>query len=129
MQKVSGFGGFFFRARDPEALSHWYENQFGINSMSSDAVWRQEAGPTVFAPFPSDTDYFGHHEQAFMINFRVNDLDAMLEQLQAASVRIDETRMEETNGRFAWVYDPEGNKIELWEPSDERTWEEGNTTA
>ena len=119
MQKISGFGGFFFRARDPEALGRWYEEQFGINSMGSNEVWRQEAGPTVFAPFAADTDYFGRQEQAFMVNFRVDDLDAMLEQLRAAGVRIDETRMEESYGRFAWVYDPEGNKIELWEPSVE----------
>jgi glyoxylase I family protein len=124
MQKVTGFGGFFFRARDPDALSRWYEEQFGINSLKSSEMWRQEAGLTVFAPFEATTDYFGRQEQAFMINFRVNDLDAMLDQLRAAGVRIDEARMDESYGRFAWVYDPEGNKIELWQPVDEGAWKE-----
>lgn len=116
MQKALGFGGFFFRARDPEALGQWYEEHFGINSANSAEMWRQEAGSTVFAPFAADTDYFGRPDQAFMINFRVDDIDAMLEQLRTASVRIDETRMDESYGRFAWVYDPEDNKIELWQP-------------
>ncbi len=118
MQKVTGFGGFFFRAQDPNALSRWYEEQFGINAMNSGEIWRQEAGPTVFAPFEANTDYFGRQEQAFMLNFRVSDIDAMLDQLRAAGVRIDEARMDESYGRFAWVYDPEGNKIELWQPID-----------
>jgi predicted enzyme related to lactoylglutathione lyase len=129
MQKISGFGGFFFRARDPEALGRWYEEQFGINWVGSSEIWHQEAGPTVFAPFAADTDYFGRQEQAFMVNFRVDNLDALLEQLRSAGVRIDEMRMEESYGRFAWVYDPEGNKIELWEPSDESKAKEGSTPA
>jgi glyoxylase I family protein len=124
MQKVTGFGGFFFRARDPDALSRWYEEHFGINSLKSSEMWRQEAGLTVFAPFEATTDYFGRQEQAFMVNFRVNNLDAMLDQLRAAGVRIDEARMDESYGRFAWVYDPEGNKIELWQPIDEGAWKE-----
>jgi glyoxylase I family protein len=124
MQKVTGFGGFFFRARDPDALSRWYEKHFGINSLKSSEMWRQEAGLTVFAPFEATTDYFGRQEQAFMVNFRVNNLDAMLDQLRAAGVRIDEARMDESYGRFAWAYDPEGNKIELWQPIDEGAWKE-----
>ncbi len=107
--------------RDPQALASWYEEHFGINLVDSDGGWRQEAGPTVFAPFPADTDYFGRPEQAFMLNFRVVDLDALLADLRAANVRIDDAIEEQGFGRFAWVYDPEGNKIELWEPSDEPT--------
>jgi predicted enzyme related to lactoylglutathione lyase len=73
----------------------------------------------VFAPFPADTDYFGRPEQAWMLNFRVRDLDAMLAQLRAAGVAIDSQETEEGTGRFAWLVDPEGNRIELWEPSPE----------
>ena len=117
--KISGFGGFFFRARDPQALARWYEEHFRINLVDSNGGWRQEAGPTVFAPFPADTDYFGRPEQTFMLNFRVADLDALLADLRAADVRTDDTIAEHEFGRFAWVYDPEGNKIELWQPRDQ----------
>jgi predicted enzyme related to lactoylglutathione lyase len=118
--KVSGFGGLFFRSRDPGALGKWYQEHFGINGPGSDPLWHQEAGPTVFAPFDADTDYFGRREQAFMINFRVADLDGLLAELRAANVRMDEKIEEVSYGRFAWVYDPEGNKIELWQPLDDQ---------
>ena len=78
----------------------------------------QEGGPTVFSPFPADTDYFGRMDQPFMLNFRVDDLDFAVEKLREAGVRIDDQRMEEPYGKFAWVYYPEDNKIELWEPKD-----------
>jgi glyoxylase I family protein len=125
MAKVSGFGGLFFRARDPEALGRWYREHFGINGPDSGPLWNQEAGPTVFAPFNDDTDYFGRREQAFMINFRVDDLDALLADLRAARVRMDEKVEEFSYGRFAWVYDPEDNKIELWQPIGEQPTGEG----
>ena len=112
---VSGLGGVFFRSDDPEALAGWYQQHFGINR-ASDGPWAQEAGPTVFSPFPKDTDYFGRMDQRFMFNLRVSDLDAALTALEAAGVRIDESREDYDYGRFAWVYDPEDNKIELWEP-------------
>ena len=115
-QRISGIGGIFFRAKDATTLGSWYEQHFGINSTQADSVWMQEAGPTVFAPFKEDTNYFGSLEQQFMLNFRVHDLDLMIDQLRAAGVRIDDKRMDESYGRFAWVYDPEGNKIELWQP-------------
>ena len=119
MKKVAGIGGFFFRARDPQVLSQWYEKHLGIdNEGSSSTIWEQQAGPTVFAPFAQDTDYFGRPDQAWMLNLRVNDLDGLLAELQAAGVRIDQQRMDESYGRFAWIYDPEDNKIELWEPKD-----------
>lgn len=115
MEKVLGIGGMFFRAKDADKLGKWYEQHFGINAQGGAELWRPEGGITVFAPFPADTDYFGRSDQMFMFNFRVQDLDAMLEQLRSAGVRIDEQRMDESYGRFAWVYDPEGNKIELWQ--------------
>ncbi|MES1221740.1 MAG: VOC family protein [Bacteroidota bacterium] len=113
---VSGLGGFFFRAKHPAALGEWYENHFGICSTQSNQLWLQESGPTVFAPFKEDTGYFGRKEQTFMLNFRITELDNFLEYLKSSGVLIDEKRQDEVYGRFAWVYDPEGNKIELWEP-------------
>ncbi len=116
MEKVTGIGGMFFRARDPKTLSCWYATHLGIDV--DDAVWRQVAGPTVFAPFRESTDYFSRPEQQWMINFRVRDLDAMLRQLRAAGIAA-ETRSEWDSevGRFARIHDPEGNPIELWEPA------------
>lgn len=116
MEKVTGFGGFFFRARNPEALNEWYATMLGVGPESGEDAWLQKAGQTVFQAFPADTDYFGRADQGFMLNFRVANLDALLEQLRQAGVRIDDNRMDESYGRFAWIYDPEDNKIELWEP-------------
>lgn len=119
MQKVQGIGGFFFRARDPAALARWYEKHLGIalTPTSYDAQpWRQEAGPTIFAPFPDTTAHFGSRDRGWMINFRVRDLAALVEQLRAngITVTMDPTRY--PNGRFARLHDPEGNPIELWQP-------------
>ena len=116
--QVSGLGGVFFRSKDPAALAQWYEEMFGITQVGNGLPWTQEAGFTVFSPFPADTDYFGRPDQPFMLNFRVPDLDAALAALAAAGVRIDGARQDEPYGRFAWVYDPEDNKIELWEPRE-----------
>jgi|SRR5579863_4958964 len=122
MEKVLGFGGLFFRAKDPDALSRWYKEHLGVGptpQASDESPWLQEAGPTVFAPFPVDTDYFGRAEQVWMMNFRVRDLDAMLAQLRGAGIECvgDETAY--PMGRFARLHDPEGNPIELWEPAAE----------
>lgn len=108
---VSGIGGIFFRSKDHKGLAQWYEKHFGIPM-----AWEQEKGTTAFSPFKADTNYFGSMEQQFMINFRVTDIEKLLSQLKDAGVKIDEQRMNESYGKFAWVYDPEGNKIELWEP-------------
>jgi predicted enzyme related to lactoylglutathione lyase len=121
MHRVTGIGGIFFRASDPDALSAWYERHFGIARVPSDygqSPWQQQAGPTVFAPFQADTDYFGRPEQAWMINLRVPDLDAMVEQLRGAGVEVEIDPQSYPNGRFARTHDPEGNPIELWEPAD-----------
>jgi glyoxylase I family protein len=118
MERVTGIGGMFFRAHDPTALARWYAEHLGVDNQleGGDTLWWQERGPTVFAPFPADTDYFGRPEQAWMLNFRVRDLDAMVAQLRAAGIRIDQEETEEGAGRFARVTDPEGNPIQLWEP-------------
>jgi predicted enzyme related to lactoylglutathione lyase len=115
MERVSGIGGFFFRAQDPEALGAWYERNLGI-SVTSPEPWVQEAGMTVFAPFPADTDYFGRREQQVMLNFRVHDLDSMLAQLRAAGATVEDDIIDESYGRFGYAVDPEGNRFELWQP-------------
>src|SRR4051794_35364994 len=117
MQHVTGIGGLFFRSKGPAALGQWYKANLGIELVPADynqPSWSQAAGPTVFAPFPRDTDYFGRPEQQWMINFRVADLDAMVQQLRAAAidVRVDPTTY--PNGRFARLHDPEGNPVKLW---------------
>lgn len=119
MQKITGIGGYFFRAKNPEALGQWYEENFGINSKESNEIWYQQSGPTVFAPAPHDTDFIGDTKQQAMINFRVNSLAKMITQLEENHVKIVDEREEEGIGKFASVYDPEGNKIELWEPHKE----------
>jgi glyoxylase I family protein len=117
MEKVTGIGGLFFRARDPEALSRWYTSHLGIDIQES--VWPQQAGPTVFAPFKQDTQYFGRAEQQWMITFRVRDLDAMLAQLRTAGIDFEQRADWDSpeTGRFVRIHDPEGNPIELWEPA------------
>lgn len=119
MEKVTGIGGFFFRARDPHALSHWYLTHLGVTltpASYEELPWWQEAGPTAFTPFPETTDYFGAQQQTWMVNFRVRNLAAMTAQLAAAGIALTIDPEEYPNGRFARLEDPEGNPIELWEP-------------
>lgn len=120
MAKAVGVGGVFFKARDPRALAAWYSRHLGIAPSEGGALVFEgpsSAGPTVFAPFPSDTTYFGDGPQQSMVNFRVDDLDALLQQLAEAGVRIDPKREDHSYGKFAWLWDPEGNRIELWQPA------------
>ena len=117
MQRVLGIGGHFIRAADPVALGAWYRDCLGLDA-DENGLWRQQAGPTVFATFASDTDYFGSRAQQTMINFRVGDLDATLAHLRDKGADVaDETQDMEGVGRFGWVTDPEGNRIELWQPA------------
>lgn len=119
MQKVLGIGGLFFRARDPASLARWYEKHLGVTltpTSYGQEPWRQEAGPTVFAPFAEDTKYFGARDRMWMVNFRVSDLAAMVAQLEAGGIAVKVDPEVYPNGRFARLYDPEGNPIELWEP-------------
>ena len=118
MERVEGIGGFFFRAKDPAALARWYETHLGINLAPTGPdtpPWISKEGVTVFSPFPADSDYFAA-ERAFMLNFRVKDLDAMLNQLRDAGIEVSHEQAMEGIGRFARIHDPEGNPIELWEP-------------
>ena len=119
MQRVTGIGGLFFRAKEPAALSQWYKQHLGIGLVPGDYTekpWFQDAGPTVFAPFPQESDYFGNPDKNWMINFRVRDLDDMVKQLRAANISVTVDPELYPNGRFARLHDPEGNPIELWEP-------------
>src|SRR3977135_2627356 len=116
MHRVSGSGGAFMRAADPVALGAWYRDCLGLDA-DENGLWRQGAGPTVFATFESETDYFGSRAQQTMLNFRIRDLDAMLAQLRAKGADVaSETQDMEGVGRFGWVTDPEGNRVELWQP-------------
>jgi len=113
---VTGIGGFFFRAKDPDALGAWYREHLGIGSPPY-GLWDTKAGPMVFAPFKADTDYFAPDRQ-WMLNLRVDDLDGLLAQLRAAGIKVITKAEWDTPGvgRFARIHDPEGNPIELWQP-------------
>jgi predicted enzyme related to lactoylglutathione lyase len=118
MAKAVGVGGIFLKAKDPAALSKWYATHLGIQAQDGGTLafdGPETAGMTVFAHFPANSDYFGEGGQQVMVNFRVDDLDQLLVQLAAAGVRIDPKRDDSPFGRFAWIWDPEGNRVELWE--------------
>jgi len=125
MKRATGIGGIFFKAKDPKKLGSWYEKHLGLKpDPGTGAVtlpWREADDPeregmTVWSVFKEDTKYFEPSRSPFMINYRVDDLDALLEALRAEGVEIDPKREDYDYGRFAWIMDPEGNRIELWEP-------------
>jgi predicted enzyme related to lactoylglutathione lyase len=123
MEKVMGIGGIFFKAQDREALAAWYRDNLGLDVEGwggASIPWRENNpngdAMTVWSLFSSDSSYFEPSTKAFMINFRVADLNAMLEQLRAHGCEPDEKVEESEFGRFGWVMDPEGNRVELWEP-------------
>jgi predicted enzyme related to lactoylglutathione lyase len=120
MERVTGIGGLFFRARDPDALARWYADHLGIDPAPTsyeERPWWQQQGPTVLSPFPADSDAFGRPEQTWMLNLRVRDLDAMVAQLRAAGIEVTPDPQTYPNGRFAGTADPQGNPIQLWEPT------------
>jgi predicted enzyme related to lactoylglutathione lyase len=123
MAKAVGVGGIFLKARDPKALSAWYATHLGVPEQGGGTLGfdgPESVGMTVFAHFPLDTKYFGQGAQESMVNFRVDDLDQLLVQLAAAGVQIDPKRDDSDYGRFAWIWDLEGNRVELWQapPAD-----------
>jgi predicted enzyme related to lactoylglutathione lyase len=121
MTRATGVGGFFLRAADPDKLHAWYEEHLGIKRTEDGAFAFFSEGPremTVLAFFPLDTNYFGPSKQQAMLNLRVDDLDAILDKLRAAGADIDPKREDYDYGRFAWFNDPEGNRVELWQPPD-----------
>jgi predicted enzyme related to lactoylglutathione lyase len=113
---VVGIGGVFFRAEDPEALRAWYAEHLGIDVLDRGGA-PFEGGTTIRSIFAGDTDYFGPSGQQCMVNYRVDDLDAMLSQLRDAGAEVDEQVAEQDFGRFGWAVDPEGNRFELWQPA------------
>jgi len=127
MARVTGIGGVFLRSSDPKALAAWYAEHLGVklNDWGGASFdWTDEVPPTTgttaWSVFPADTKYFGPGTaagpQAVMINYRVDDLDALLVKLESAGVSIDPNRMNEPYGKFAWITDPDGNRLELWQP-------------
>ncbi|MCB0718186.1 MAG: VOC family protein [Bacteroidetes bacterium] len=128
-QRVTGIGGIFFKSKDPATLHKWYADMLGV-----DQAWEHgamfpwfESGPdgagpsayTAWSIFPDSTKYMEPGTADFMVNYRVKDLHAMLDQLRESGVRVDSKIEESEFGKFGWVFDPDGNKIELWEPPSE----------
>jgi predicted enzyme related to lactoylglutathione lyase len=124
MARVIGLGGIFFKARDPKGLSAWYAQHFGLKIEAfGGAMFAEDAtrpGYTVWSPFAHDTHYFAPSDKPFMVNFRVDDLHALLAMLRGAGVQVDARVEESEYGRFGWIMDPEGNRVELWEPPPHR---------
>ncbi len=119
-ERVLGIGGLFFRAQDPAALATWYHTHLGVAPVPENydqQPWYQSGGATVFAPFPADTSYFGSADRHWMINFRVRDLAAMVDQLRRAGIEVEVDPTTYPNGTFARLRDPEGNPIQLWQPA------------
>jgi predicted enzyme related to lactoylglutathione lyase len=120
MERVRGVGGVFFKARDPKALAAWYREHLGVPVEEGQTYGAFESvgggEQTVWSTFPANTPYFGPVGAGWMVNYRVADLDAMLAQLRAAGVEVDERVEDYDYGRFGWAADPEGNRFELWEP-------------
>lgn len=120
MERVRGVGGVFFKARDPAALAEWYRDHLGVPVAAGQTYGSFESTEpgeqTVWSAFPTSTEYFGPGSRGLMVNYRVDDLDAMLAQLRNAGVEVVERIEEYDFGRFGWAVDPEGNRFELWEP-------------
>jgi catechol 2,3-dioxygenase-like lactoylglutathione lyase family enzyme len=119
VERATGIGGVFVRSPRPDALRAWYAEHLGLELEEfGGAVLRASGGETLtWAVFPGDTAYFGAREQQVMVNYRVRDLDAMLAQLRAAGVPVEDHVEEHEYGRFGWATDPDGNRFELWEPA------------
>lgn len=122
MKRVTGIGGIFFKARDPEALTTWYRNHLGLDITDwGGAIFRwdgpdSEKGATLWSAFKSDTTYLDPGKAIFMVNFRVADLHALLAALREEGCNVEDRTEESEQGKFGWVLDPENNKVELWEP-------------
>jgi len=121
--RILGIGGVFFKSANRDQMRDWYATHLGLADKGDGAMlpWREHDNPqqehvTVWSVFPASTDYFGPGQSPFMINYIVDDLDALLDRLKRDGVTIDPKRMDESYGRFAWIYDVDGNKIELWQP-------------
>lgn len=122
MARVTGIGGVFFKAQDPAALGAWYSEHLGLDVQDWGGVafrWRDDAPDTaytIWGPFAADTDYFDPSTKPYVVNLRVDDLDALLQQLRDKGIDVLGGPEDHPQGRFAWILDPEGTKLELWQP-------------
>lgn len=123
MKRVTGLGGVFFKTEDPKKIKAWYEKHLGMGEIFS---WREVDAPegkpnaiTVWSPFKKDTDYFNPSEKHFMFNYRVENLVELIKVLKEEGVEVVGEIQEFPYGKFGWIMDPDGNKIELWEPKDD----------
>jgi len=121
--RILGIGGIFFKSANPKEMKEWYGRHLGLADSGQGVMlpWREKDNPekeqmTIWSIFPATTKYIEPSQASFMVNYIVDDLDALLERLGKEGVRIDPKRQDESYGRFAWIFDPDGNKIELWQP-------------
>ena len=121
--RILGVGGIFFKSPNQQQMREWYASHLGLADTGHGAMlpWREKDNPeseqiTVWSIFPGNSKYFEPSSASFMLNYIVDDLDALLDRLAKEGVQIDPKRQDESYGRFAWIYDPDGNKIELWQP-------------
>jgi predicted enzyme related to lactoylglutathione lyase len=126
MKRVTGLGGIFFKCQDPELVKNWYKKHLGFETedCGTSFEWRKvddpdQKGYTLWSPFPARTEYFGSEKQSYMINYRVENLQALVKQLELEGVVVLDKIEEYEYGKFVHILDPEGNRIELWQPVDE----------
>lgn len=136
MKKVTGIGGIFFKCENPEAIKKWYSENLGlgVDAYGSNFIWRQAGNPekkghTQWSPMSSETDYFGPSQKDFMINYRVANLEKLVDELRRNGVEVVDEIETFEYGKFVHIMDPEGHKVELWEPNDEvyESFVEGRT--
>ena len=137
MKKVTGIGGIFFKTKDPEKMKDWYNKNLGLVTNEYGSVFEfrsshepKKKGYAVWSPFSEDTDYFKPSEKEFMINYRVENIEKLVDELRSSGVTIVDEIETYEYGKFVHILDPENNKIELWEPVDESFTKmyEGKTT-
>ena len=126
--RILGIGGIFFKSSNQQHMQEWYGKHLGLADSGHGVMlpWREKDHPeneqmTVWSIFPGDSSYFEPSPASFMVNYIVDDLDALLDRLAKDGVHVDSKRQDEPYGRFAWIYDPDGNKIELWQPLNPNT--------
>lgn len=121
-KRVTGIGGIFFKSENPKAIKEWYAKHLGVGEVFKwhevDNVKPEQPAQTVWSPFKKDTDYFAPSEKQFMLNYRVENLEELMKVLKSEGVQQVGEIQSFSYGKFGWILDPEGNKIELWEPVD-----------